>query len=86
MQALLKELTKRMKVKASEEQIEDWIEQCRSSQGKYPTDLINFLHFKRLYLATLLNSGADVNLSISLQSLLPQCLNNVCSKDFLTCR
>lgn len=66
-----------MKVKATDEMINDWIEQCRSTQGKYPTDMINFLHFKRLYLATLFHSGADVPLTDSLKQLLPQCMNSV---------
>lgn len=67
-----------MKIKVPDSKLDEWVDQCRSSQCQYTTDKINFLHFKRLYLAIVHNSGkGGEDLSESLRYLLPNCTMNV---------
>lgn len=68
---LLREITKQMDVTASETDLDEWIEACRSSQSKYATDKINFLHFKRLFLSVTANSKTRISLTHSMEILKP---------------
>ena len=79
MKPLLFEISKRMNIEVTPERVEEWIEECRSTQAKYASDKINFLHFKRLYLAIIHDSGVlnELPLTMSLQMLVPSCKTNV---------